>query len=84
MIFLFLLQNEVCAVHSHDNCRHLKMSRLEVVIHELESARDQATARFASEANMPVRDFLRHFRVVLEAPLGPKTDSVEFRVEPRE
>lgn len=60
------------------------MSRLEVVIHELETAREQATARFANEANMPVRDFLRHFRVVLEAPLGPKAASVEFRVEPRE
>ncbi|OQX68504.1 MAG: hypothetical protein B6A08_09535 [Sorangiineae bacterium NIC37A_2] len=60
------------------------MSRLEVVIHELEAAREQATARFASEANMPVRDFLRPFRVVLEAPLGPDASSVEFRVEPRE
>jgi hypothetical protein len=57
------------------------MERLDAVITELEAARDLATARFASEVNMPVREFLRHFRVILE---GPRADSSEvfFRVEP--
>jgi hypothetical protein len=59
------------------------MSRLEGVIAELESAKSQAIARFASEVNMPVPDFLRHFRVVVDAPALDDA-SVNFRVEPRD
>lgn len=59
-----------------------KMKRLIPVIAELEAARNFATARFASEANMPIEAFLRHFRVICES--GAEVDSdVQFRVEPR-
>jgi hypothetical protein len=57
------------------------MDRLEAVIDEIETAKKQATLRFATEANMPVPDFLRHFRVICESPaLGGS--SISFRVEP--
>jgi len=59
------------------------MDRINSVIAEIEAARNAAVARFASEVNMPVRDFLRHFRVVTEGPSGEGTQ-VSFRVEPRE
>lgn len=59
------------------------MKRLDSVIAELEAARGYAVARFASEANMPVADFLRHFRVVLENP-SKEAEDVSFRVEPLE
>lgn len=59
------------------------MKRLQPVIAELEAARNLAVTRFANEANMPVNDFLRHFRVVLESPSSEEGD-VSFRVEPRE
>lgn len=59
------------------------MKRLQPVIAELEAARNLAVTRFANEANMPVNDFLRHFRVVLESPSNGEGD-VSFRVEPRE
>jgi hypothetical protein len=62
---------------NHANC----MDRLTSVIAELEQARDSAVARFASQANMPVPDFLRHFRVVLENPAHDE-ENVSFRVEP--
>lgn len=59
------------------------MDRLDSVITELEAARTEAVQRFASEVNMPVPEFLRHFRVVLEgADAG--SQHVSFRVEPRE
>jgi len=59
------------------------MTRLDPVIAELEAARTQAIAQFAAEANMPVPDFQRHFRVVMEG--APSTSgAVAFRVEPRE
>jgi hypothetical protein len=58
-----------------------RMDRLDAVIDEIESAKKQAIARFATEANMPVPDFLRHFRVICETPaLGES--SISFRVEP--
>lgn len=59
------------------------MSRLEAVIDEIEGAKKRAIARFAAEANMPVPDFLRHFRVICESP-SPSAESIAFRVEPRE
>ena len=40
------------------------MNRLDPVILELEAARATAIAQFAAEANMPVPDFQRHFRVI--------------------
>lgn len=59
------------------------MKRLDSVIAELEAARSSAVARFATEVNMPVQDFLRHFRVVMErAPSD--AGEVAFRVEPLE
>lgn len=57
------------------------MKRLVPVIAELEAARNFATARFASEANMPIQAFLRHFRVICES--GMDDSDVQFRVEPR-
>ena len=57
------------------------MKRLVPVIAELEAARDFATARFASEANMPIQAFLRHFRVICES--GIDGGDIQFRVEPR-
>ena len=59
------------------------MKRLNTVIAELEAARSYAVARFASEANMPIRDFLLHFRVILENP-SDDAAAVSFRVEPLE
>lgn len=59
------------------------MQRLDAVITELESARDLATARFASEVNMPVSDFLRHFRIVMQTPHDGEAE-VLFRVEPHD
>lgn len=59
------------------------MKRLNTVIAELEAARSYAVARFASEANMPIRDFLRHFKVILENP-SDDAAAVSFRVEPLE
>ena len=59
------------------------MERLEPLIAELEAARLAAIARFATEANMSVRDFERHFRVVLQ-DLSSGEAAVSFRVEPRE
>lgn len=56
------------------------MKRLGPVIAELEAARNFATARFASEANMPVQAFLRHFRVLCESD---GNGEIQFRVEPR-
>lgn len=58
------------------------MKRLDPVIAELEAARNFATARFASEANMPIAAFLRHFRVLCESGTDESAD-VQFRVEPR-
>lgn len=59
------------------------MKRLDPVIAELEAAKNQAIAQFAAEANMPVPDFRRHFRVVMEG--SPSiSGEVSFRVEPRE
>lgn len=58
------------------------MKRLDPVIAELEAARNFATARFASEANMPIDAFLRHFRVICESSVESDSD-VQFRVEPR-
>lgn len=59
------------------------MKRLQPVIAELEAARNLAVTRFANEANMPVSDFLRHFRVVLDTRASEEGD-ISFRVEPRE
>lgn len=59
------------------------MNRLDPVIAELEAAKNFAIARFAAEANMPVADFQRHFRVVLEGSPA-ETGEISFRVEPRE
>lgn len=59
------------------------MNRLDPVIEELEAARVQAVARFAAEANMPVPDFQRHFRVVVDS-MAANHGQVAFRVEPRE
>lgn len=59
------------------------MSRIEQVIAEVNAAREEATRRFAAEANMPVADFQRHFQVVLELSSGDEP-SVSFRVEPIE
>jgi hypothetical protein len=59
------------------------MTRLEAVIDEIEGAKKRAIARFAAEANMPVTDFLRHFKVICETP-SPGAASIAFRVEPRE
>jgi len=59
------------------------MKRLDTVIAELEAARSFAVARFAAEANMPIRDFLRHFKVILESP-EDEQEQVQFRVEPLE
>lgn len=59
------------------------MNRLDTVIEELETARTEAVARFAAEANMPVPDFQRHFRVVVES-MATNQGQVAFRVEPRE
>lgn len=59
------------------------MERIDSVIAELETARHQAVERFAHEVNMPIPEFLRHFRVILE---GTSTAAGEasFRVEPLE
>lgn len=57
------------------------MERLDSVIGELEAARNFATARFASEVNMPVEEFLLHFRVVMLPP-EEESPAVSFRVEP--
>jgi hypothetical protein len=59
------------------------MKRINSVIAELEAARSLAVAQFASEANMPIEAFLRHFRVVCESPLNDQ-GQISFRVEPRE
>lgn len=59
------------------------MNRLDAVIAELQSAKDEAITRFAAEANMPVVDFLRHFRVIVETSTED-LKTVSFRVEPRE
>ena len=59
------------------------MKRLGPVIAELDAARAYATARFASEANMPIAAFLDHFRVVCEAG-GDDRSEIQFRVEPRD
>ena len=59
------------------------MERLNSVLAELEAAKNFATARFASEAGMPVVDFLRHFRVVTESQPEESGD-IQFRVEPIE
>jgi len=59
------------------------MDRLEPVIAELEAARNRAIAQFAAEANMPIPDFQRHFRVVMEGSPSASGE-VSFRVEPRE
>ncbi len=59
------------------------MDRLDSVIDEIEAARGEAVQRFASEVGMPVSEFLRHFRVVVEGP-NSSTMQVSFRVEPRE
>jgi len=59
------------------------MKRINSVIVELEAARSLAVAQFASEANMPIEAFLRHFRVVCESPLNDQ-GQISFRVEPRE
>lgn len=66
-----------------DNAGDIVTDRLDSVIAEIEAARSLAVARFAAEVNMPVRDFLRHFRVVTEGPNGEGAH-VSFRVEPRE
>lgn len=66
----------------HDKGEAQTMDRINSVIAEIEAARTAAVARFASEVNMPVRDFLRHFRVVTEGPSD--VGQVSFRVEPRE
>jgi hypothetical protein len=59
------------------------MSRIEHVIAEVSAAREEATRKFAAEANMSVADFQRHFQVVLELAAGDDP-SVSFRVEPIE
>lgn len=59
------------------------MSRIERVIAEVNAAREEATRKFAEEVNMPLADFHRHFRVVLELSAGDEP-TVSFRVEPRE
>jgi hypothetical protein len=59
------------------------MDRINAVINEIEGAKKEAIQRFAHEANMPVPDFLRHFKVVCETP-SPGSSSIAFRVEPRE
>jgi len=59
------------------------MKRLNSVVVELEAARSLAIAQFASEANMPVEAFLRHFKVVCESPIN-EHGQISFRVEPRE
>lgn len=59
------------------------MSRIEHVIAEVTAAREEATRKFAEEVNMPLADFRRHFRVVLELSAGDEP-TVSFRVEPRD
>lgn len=59
------------------------MNRLDAVIDEIEGAKKKAIQRFAEEANMPVQDFLRHFRVICETPTGDSAQ-IAFRVEPRD
>ena len=59
------------------------MERVDRVIAELEAARQFAIARFASEVEMPVHEFLQHFRVGTETP-DPSSGEVSFRVEPIE
>lgn len=59
------------------------MKRLNSVIAELEAAKSLAVAQFASEANMPIEAFLRHFRVVCESPIT-ESGQISFRVEPLE
>jgi hypothetical protein len=59
------------------------MERIDSVIAELETARHEAVEQFAHEVNMPVSEFLRHFRVILEGTSGTGNE-VSFRVEPRE
>ena len=59
------------------------MNRLNSVIAELEAAKSLAVAQFASEANMPIEAFLRHFKVVCESPVN-EAGQISFRVEPRE
>ncbi len=56
------------------------MERIDPVIAELEAARQFAVARFAAEANMPVADFLKHFRVKMQSP--DEKGEVSFVVEP--
>ena len=56
------------------------MERIDPVIAELEAARQFAVARFAAEANMPVSEFLQHFRVVMQSP--NEAGEVSFVVEP--
>ncbi len=56
------------------------MERLNPVIAELEAARNFAVARFAAEANMPVVDFLLHFRVIMNSTTGE--GDISFTVEP--
>ncbi len=57
------------------------MKRINSVIVELEAAKSLAVAQFASEANMPVEAFLRHFKVVCESPVNEE-GQISFRVEP--
>ena len=59
------------------------MERIDSVIAELESAHHRAVEQFAHEVNMPVPEFLQHFRVVVEGTSGTGSH-VSFRVEPRE
>ncbi len=59
------------------------MKRINSVIAELETAKSLAVAKFASEANMPVAAFLRHFKVVCESTVNEQ-GQVSFRVEPKE
>ena len=58
------------------------MERLNPVIAELEAARNFAVARFAAEANMPIADFLQHFKVLMNS--ADADGQVSFTVEPIE
>lgn len=59
------------------------MSRIDEVIAEVDAAREAATRKFATEVNMPLADFRRHFDVVLELAAGDEP-AVSFRVEPKD
>ncbi len=59
------------------------MKRISPVIAELEAARAFAITQFAAEVNMPVQEFLEHFRVTMSSPAGDSAE-VSFVVEPKE